>query len=219
MSITQHGNIIFVAMYTYDDAGLPIWYVITNCPVTTNGCSGDIFRVNGGTPPTVPWNGAGIVPTKVGTGTLAFTNTSAGTFSFTINNIAGSKAITQQIFATGSTPPAIDYTDLWWNPNESGWGVTLTHQFGFIFAAWFTYDAAGKPIWYVATNCPATTSGCTGALFKVDGGAPLTSVWKGVNPATQVGEVTFAFSNAANGTMRYTVNGVTTSRVITRQVY
>lgn len=55
MSLTQHGDILFVAIYTYDETGLPIWYVITNCPVTPSGCSGDIYRVNGGTPPTVPW--------------------------------------------------------------------------------------------------------------------------------------------------------------------
>jgi len=219
MSLTQHGNILFVAMYTYDAAGLPIWYVITNCPVTATGCTGDIFRVNGGTPPTVPWTGQGRVLTKVGTGTLAFTSTSRGNFNFTINNIAGSKAISQQIFATGSTPPAVDYTDLWWNPNESGWGISLTQQFGTIFAAWYAYDASGNPIWYAATNCPATATGCTAPLFRFTGGAPLTSPWTSVNPAIPVGDVTFAFTNAANGTMSYTVNGVRTSRAITRQVF
>ena len=219
MSLTQHGNILFVAMYTYDEAGLPIWYVITNCPVIANGCTGDIFRVNGGTPPTVPWTGQGRVLTKVGTGTLAFANTSAGTFNFNINNVAGSKAITQQIFASGSTPPAVDYTDLWWNPNESGWGISLTQQFGTIFAAWYTYDASGNPVWYAATNCPVTATGCTAPLFRFTGGAPLTSPWKAVNPAIPVGNITFAFTNAANGTMSYTVNGVTASRAITRQVY
>ena len=219
MSLTQHGNILFVAMYTYDDAGLPIWYVITNCPVTPNGCTGDIYRVNGGTPPTVSWTGQGRILTKVGTGTLAFANTSAGTFNFNINNIAGSKAITQQIFAGGTTPPSVDYTDLWWNPSESGWGISLTQQFGTIFAAWYTYDASGNPIWYAATNCPVTATGCTAPLYRFTGGAPLTSPWRGVNPPILVGNVTFAFTDPANGAMSYTINGVTANRVITRQAY
>ena len=219
MSLTQHGNILFVAMYTYDDAGLPIWYVITNCPVVANGCTGDIHRANGGTPPTVPWTGQGRVLTKVGTGTLAFNNSSSGTFTFNINNIAGSKAITQQIFGNSANSPAFDYTDLWWNPAESGWGVSLTQQSNIIFAAWYTYDASGNPIWYAATNCPATATGCTAPLFRFIGGAPLTSQWRGVNPPNEVGRVTFAFSDPANGTMSYTINGVTSSRVITRQVY
>ena len=219
MSLTQHGDILFVAMYTYDDAGLPIWYVITNCPVVANGCTGDIYRANGGTPPTVPWTGQGRILTKVGTGTLAFSNSSSGTFTFNINNIAGSKAITQQIFGNSANSPAFDYTDLWWNPTESGWGVSLTQQSNIIFAAWYTYDASGNPIWYAATNCPATATGCTAPLFRFTGGAPLTSPWRGVNPAALVGNITFAFTNPANGTMSYTVNGVSSSRAITRQVY
>ena len=219
MSLTQHGNILFVAMYTYDDAGLPIWYVITNCPVVANGCTGDIYRANGGTPPTVPWTGQGRILTKVGTGTLAFSNSSSGTFTFNINNIAGSKAITQQIFGNSANSPAFDYTDLWWNPTESGWGVSLTQQSNIIFAAWYTYDASGNPIWYAATNCPATATGCSAPLFRFTGGAPLTSPWRGVNPAGPVGDIKFAFTNPANGTMSYTVNGVSSSRAITRQPY
>ncbi len=219
MSVTQHGDIIFVAIYTYDAAGLPIWYVITNCPVTATGCTGDIYRVNGGTTPTLPWAGAGRVLTKVGTGTLAFANASTGAFNFTIDNVAGSKAISRQIFATGTSAPSVDYTDLWWNKNESGWGVSLTQQFGIIFAAWYAYDAAGNPAWYVATNCPVSGPGCTGVLYRVTGGAPLTSAWTAVNPATAVGSVTFAFTDAVNGTFRYTINGIESSRMIARQVY
>jgi len=219
MSLTQHGDLIFSAIYTYDAAGLPIWYVITNCPVTPSGCSGDMYRVNGGTPPTVPWTGSGRALTKVGSGTLAFADANVGTFSFTIDGVAGTKAITRQVFETGTVAPKVDYTDLWWNKDESGWGVSLTQQFGIVFAAWYTYDAAGNPVWYVATNCPVSGAGCTGTLYRVTGGTPLTAAWKPITPPTAVGEVTFAFSNAANGTMTYTINGVAASRAITRQVY
>jgi cyclophilin family peptidyl-prolyl cis-trans isomerase len=219
MSLTQHGDLIFSAIYTYDAAGLPIWYVITNCPVTTTGCSGDIFRVNGGTQPTVPWTGTGRVLTKVGTGTLTFADANAGTFSFTIDSVAGTKAITRQVFETGTVAPKVDDTDLWWNKDESGWGVSLTQQFGIVFAAWYTYDAAGNPVWYVATNCPVSGAGCTGTLYRVTGGTPLTAAWKPITPPAAVGEVTFAFTDIANGTMTYTINGVAASRAITRQVY
>ncbi len=219
MSLTQHGDLIFAAIYTYDAAGLPIWYVITNCPVTATGCTGDIYRVNGGTPPTVPWTGAGRILTRVGAGTLSFVDANAGTFNFTIDNVAGTKAIARQVFATGTAAPIADYTDLWWNQNESGWGVSLTQQFDTIFAAWYTYDAAGNPVWYVATNCPVRGAGCTGTLYRVTGGTPLTAAWKPITPPTAVGEVTFAFTDVASGTMNYTINGVAASRVITRQVY
>lgn len=219
MSITQHGNMVFAAIYTYDDTGLPTWYVIPNCPVNNTSCTGDIYKVTGGTSPAVAWNGSGKVVTKVGNGTLTFSSTSIGAFTFTINNVAGSKTITQQVFATGTTPPVIDYTDLWWNPNESGWGVSLTQQFSNIFAAWYTYDGTGKAIWYVVPNCPVSGAGCTGKLYQVTGGESLTTAWNGTNPAQEVGSATFGFTDASTGTMNYTLNGVTSSRVITRQAF
>ncbi|MEO8101221.1 MAG: peptidylprolyl isomerase [Betaproteobacteria bacterium] len=219
MSITQHGNMIFAALYTYDDVGLPTWYVIPNCPVSSLSCTGDIYKVTGGTSPALTWNGSAKNVTRVGSGTLTFSNTSTGAFTYNINNIAGSKAITQQVFATGTTPPAVDYTDLWWNANESGWGISLTQQFGTIFAAWYTYDALGKAIWYVVPNCPVSGTGCTGTLYQVTGGEPLTTAWNGTNTPTVAGSVTLAFTDAASGTMSYTLNGVNASRVIVRQVY
>ena len=44
---------------------------------------------------------------------------------------------------------AANYTDLWWNADESGWGVTLVHQNDKVFGVWYVYDASGKPLWIV----------------------------------------------------------------------
>ncbi|MEP7154513.1 MAG: peptidylprolyl isomerase [Betaproteobacteria bacterium] len=227
MSVTQHDDILFAALYTYDDAGRPTWYVIPNCPLTiTNGpvtvtsCTGDMYKVNGATPPTVPWNGAGKVTTKVGTGTLTYPKLTDGTLSFTINGQSGSKAITQQIFASGTTPPPIDYTDLWWNPNESGWGISLTQQYNIIFAAWYTYDNFGNPIWYVVANCPVVNGNlCSGTLYQVNGGEALYRAWNGTDSTLAVGSVSFYFADPANATMTYDINSVQSSRSITRQVF
>ena len=30
--------------------------------------------------------------------------------------------------------PAVNYTDLWWNAAESGWGINVTHQDQILFA-------------------------------------------------------------------------------------
>jgi hypothetical protein len=218
MSITEHTGTIFSAIYTYDQSGAPTWYTIPNCPIAAgSSCSGALYKVTGGTNPVLPWNGSGIVVSSAGSGTLAFTDANNGTFNFTINGVTSSKAISRGIVATGSTAPAVDYTDLWWNTSQSGWGVALTHQYAMIFVAWYTYDASGKAIWYVASNCPLVGTGCTGTLYQVTGGSPLTSVWNGSHTAiTPVGSVSFAFSDANNGTMSYTINGISASRAITR---
>jgi len=215
-TVTQHGNMIFNAFYTYDDNNQPTWYTMSSCPLIGWSCTGDIQRVTGGTPPMQAWSGA-VKPASVGSGTLTFTDANSGTLYFTINGVSGSKKISRFVFATGATPPSVDYTDLWWNPNESGWGVALTQQYGMMFAAWYAYDASGNPIWYVASSCPVVGSGCTGDLYQVTGGASLTSAWKAVNPSAKVGTVTFAFSDANNGKMSYSINNVAGSRNITRQ--
>src|SRR6476661_2986839 len=39
------------------------------------------------------------------------------------------------------------FSDLWWNPAESGWGVTVDHQQDVMFLTFFVYRADGSPYW------------------------------------------------------------------------
>ena len=42
-----------------------------------------------------------------------------------------------------------DFTDLYYDPAEPGWGVSVTQiASGGLFLIWFLYDADGKPVWY-----------------------------------------------------------------------
>ncbi len=36
-------------------------------------------------------------------------------------------------------------SDLWWNPNESGWGLSLSHHGDSLFAVWYTYGPDNRP--------------------------------------------------------------------------
>jgi len=223
LSLTQRGAIMFMAWYTYDAGGAPIWYVMSNCVVVGNGCSGTIFSVSGGRPLTVPWGNPTLNVGTAGQGSFAFSDANNGTLTYTLNSVAGVKNITRQIFATSGAIPPIDYTALYWSApanSESGWGVSITQQFGIIFVAMFTYDATGKPIWYVASNCTVTANSCTGALFQVNGGRVPTTVWGlpalVVNP---VGNITINFTDAFNGTMNFTINNVAGTKPITKQFF
>jgi hypothetical protein len=117
-------------------------------------------------------------------------------------------------------PPAsgTNFTDLWWNANESGWGVSITHHAtGVAFIAWYTYDGFGAPKWYVASECRISNSRCTGTLYETSGPA----FGPTFNPAQvsvrAVGSITFSFTSANNGTMSYQLNGASGSKAITRQ--
>ena len=225
MSITQHNSTNFAAIYSYDQAGQPTWYVISSCPlISVVSCTGDIYKVAGGNSPDVPWTATGkVVVSSVGTGTLTFIDTNHAIFDYILNGIAGSKYIEREFFDNGTAQFAVDYTDMWWNPNESGWGVALTQDHGMVFAAWYAYDVNGKAIWYVASACTLTSTAsgnsCTGEVYQVTGGSPLTTAWNANIAVKSAGSVTFTFSDGSNGIMSYSLNGVAGTRAISREPF
>ena len=76
-----------------------------------------------------------------------------------------------------ATPQLRNATDIWYNNQESGWGVNLIHQGSTIFASLFVYDAAGQPRWYTASDLHGSdgpnsnSTKYTGALYESTGPA------------------------------------------------
>ena len=138
-------------------------------------------------------------------------------FFMTLFALGSSVTASSYTIDTASSPSVL--TGLWWNSTESGWGLTITQQYGVIFVAMYTYDAANNPIWYVITNCPVVAGGCTGDIFKVRGGSPLTANWAPNLGLTKVGSGTLAFSDANTAAMNFVIDGVNGSKAITRQVF
>jgi hypothetical protein len=220
VSVTQHAAMVFISWYTYDQTGTPIWYTISSCPILVNACTGDIYEISGGKSFVTPWDDSAKVITKAGTGILSMLNEHTGVFSFTVNGLSGSKSITRSVFTTGSTLPDPDFSDLWWTPGESGWGVALTQQHETIFATLFGYDEAGDPIWYFASNCKVSGTSCSGDLYKTAGGINPFETWDGANLAlSKVGFVEFAFADSTNGVMNLFIDGVSGTKVITRLLF
>ena len=103
-----------------------------------------------------------------------------------------------------------DYTDTWYIPAESGWGVNFTQTDNFIFATFFIYDADKKPTWYTAHLTWDGHSQFAGPL-KLTNGTKFSAPW---NPKelteAQAGTASFTPSTANNyeGTLTYAVTGV-----------
>jgi hypothetical protein len=118
---------------------------------------------------------------------------------------------------------AASFEGLWLKGDEAGWGVNITHQGTTLFATWFTYDTDGSGMWLVMSNGTQTSPGnFTGTLYRTVGPAFSASPFNSIAfPAnyTTVGTLSFSFTDANNGTMSYTVNGVTQSKAITRFIY
>jgi hypothetical protein len=117
-----------------------------------------------------------------------------------------------------ATTFSVDYTDLWYNPAEDGWGINLIQQNNIIFATLFVYGSDQSARWYVASDLEGTSTTFSGALYQTTGpyfGAP----WTTKGPVTQVGTMTLTFGSNTTATLSYTVNGVTVVKSIQRQTW
>jgi hypothetical protein len=231
INFSHQGDTIFATWFTYDATGKGWWLVMTAPKTAPNTYSGTLYQTTGPVFNAAPFNPAQVTPTQVGTGTLSFSDANNGTFAYTVNGISQTKNITRQVFGTlptcaasaGSPAGTINYQALWWAApagSESGWGVNFAHEGDTIFATWFTYDVDGKPMWLVAT-APKTGPGTyAGTLYRTTGPAFNAVPF---NPAsvvpTQVGAVTISFTDGNTGTFAYTVNSVSQSKAVTRQVF
>jgi len=227
INLNHQGDKIFATLFTYGDDGRPLWLVLPDGPKQADGSyQGSLYRATGPAFNAVPWTP--ITPQVVGTMRLAFTGTNAGTLTYTYLGRTVTKAITRQQFRTLPTCTwssfdrsfAFNFTDLWWNPAESGWGVNITQQEQTFFATLFTYAPNGQPMWYVMSDGePGAAAGSwTGALYRTTGPAFDAFPWTSITPA-QVGTMTFAFENGNTGTMTYTVDAVSVTKQIQRQVF
>ena len=112
---------------------------------------------------------------------------------------------------------AANYTDLWWNAAESGWGLNLNHQSDILFGTLFTYAADGGAMWLVASRLDLQPDGSfTGPLYRIRGPAFNANPWGAVVP-TEVGTMRVTFTDTGHGSVTYTVNGTAVTKQIERQ--
>ena len=113
---------------------------------------------------------------------------------------------------------AHEYTDVYYDPAESGWGFFVVQSNTFEFLAFFIYGSDGKPTWYTAQLTDNGTGTFTGAVYATTGTYfPLP--W---NPAqltaSAVGTATFQPTDNYHATFTYTINGVgTVMKTVQRQ--
>jgi hypothetical protein len=225
ISFTQRRNVVFGAWYTYDSTGKPKWYVASNCALpagvtgTTGSCTGSLYQVTGPTFFGGNFNPSLDTVTSVGTLSVNFAGANQASMTYSVNGQGRTVSIVRQSFQAGATAPAVDYTDLWWNPGESGWGAVITQQYGVIFLAWYVYDAGGNPVWYVAPDCVLSGSSCSGTVYATTGPPLGPSFDPNAVHATAVGSVVVNFSDANNASLSYNVNGTTGLKQITRQTF
>jgi hypothetical protein len=115
-----------------------------------------------------------------------------------------------------------NFSDQWWNPNESGWGASVLQQYDTLFVDLFVYAPDGRPTWYTAAARYQPQSGRTlfaGDLYVTSG------PWFGAffNPAAVgarfVGTLQFDANSTDVATLTYSVDGIVVTKAVERQLW
>lgn len=134
----------------------------------------------------------------------------------------------ENVMRSATSSPAVDattdpanYSDLWWNPDEPGWGLSVHHHASSnVFATWFVYDADGAPVWY-SMQPGQWTSKTTymGPVYKATGPHFQGPHDNAKVSLRNVGSGTLAFSDHATGTFTYDIDGAKATKAITRMTF
>ncbi|HEX7558335.1 MAG TPA: hypothetical protein VF386_04015 [Usitatibacter sp.] len=240
----QGGNTMSSVLFVYGADGKPTWYVAPNLSSCSANfptwlainCSGPIYQTTG------PWFGAGpFTPSSVTvreagqfqgyfTGALpgsAYPRPREMTLTYTIDgatvikprlqfqDVSGSSSVN---FSKADSP----FTDLWWNPDESGWGVGIFQYRGALFGVLFVYGVNGKPTWYIASlrettkAADATERWFEGPVFATRGSWWFTSPFA-LSDVREAGTARIVFPLAgSNAALSYTIDGNSVQSVIRR---
>jgi len=123
------------------------------------------------------------------------------------------------LFTSVPAKSYMDWSDIWFNPAESGWGVNLVQSYDFMFATFFIYDANGSPTWYTAEMTWNDASlGFTGPLYATTGTGFALPWQPGNVTATVVGAASFVPTQNVSyrGTLSYSLNA--TSLTVTKPI-
>jgi hypothetical protein len=231
INFAHQGNIIFATWFTYDLTGKDWWLTMTAQNTAPGVYSGTLYVTTGPAFNAVPFDPADVKLTPVGMGTLTFSDANDGSFAYTVNGVSQTKSITREVFgtlptcatATTSLAAATNYQDLWWAAPagvEAGWGVNLTEESNTIFATWFTYDLDGTPMWLSVTAANTVPGAFMGTLYRTAGPAFNAVPFNPANVVlTAVGTASFTFSDGNDASFAYTVNGISQTKAITREVF
>jgi len=137
-----------------------------------------------------------------------------------------SMAVAALLGGAATYASAENYSDIWWNPGESGWGVTIADHETNIFGVLYAYRSDSKPVWFTIPGGTFSQGRriFQGDVYKTTGPSYTNPVF---NPAfvaaTKVGSASFDFTppGLASGVavFSYVIDGVSKIKQIQRQSF
>jgi streptogramin lyase len=111
------------------------------------------------------------------------------------------------------------YSDMWWaGATENGWGMSIQQHGQTQFNAFYVYDNAGKPIWYVMPggtwNSDFTVY--SGSIYRPTSSPLNNYVATQFQVGSPVGNVTISFTSISTATLQYVIDGIAGQKSIQR---
>jgi hypothetical protein len=229
LSVEHQAEVILAGWFTFDAAGAPRWLslIAGKADADREVYSGSLYRTSGPPFDATPFDPAQVMRNEVGVASLTFADDGSGTFDAVVDGKPFSAPIARYAFADPvpacgfgvlqDLTEATNYQGVWWAApaeSESGWGVSIAHQGDVLLATWFTYDAAGQPLWLSAVAPQRGPADYVGTLYESRAATGSPPVQR-----TPAGAVAFTFLDGNDGQFTYSYKGVTQTRAITREVF
>lgn len=230
LNVVHQGSILFAAWYVYGADGKVLWMITAATRQADGRYVGAVNSFDG-----IPFNLINNAQSNTSTHARGEARISLGAdgklnFDYTLDNISQVRRLERAVFVanpptctftTGSRLAASNYTDVWWQQSESGWGISIVHQGDLIFIAWYTYDANGKAMWVTGLATRQANGSFTGELNRPVSGSPFNAINGPATtfPVPTVGSFSLNFSNGQTGSFNYTLDGVNQTKPITRLVF
>jgi hypothetical protein len=214
--LDQQGTSLFGTLFIEDADGVPGWYVMSNGKRQPDGSfAGLLYRTRG------PVSRAIANLAAVGTMRITPKGDGSASLAYDISGAQHNTTVTRQQFAqaerkcrwstdvSARDAATSNFTSLWFDPAQPGWGVALSHRADTMFGVVFTYDAQDRASWAVMSNGLRQADGSVaGALYRTGGKA-----------VTSSGTMTLQFHTGNAATLSYVLDGNQMTRSIVRQFF
>jgi len=128
------------------------------------------------------------------------------------------EAATLRTWLSGAPMPMDDYTGMWSNPAEPGWGMTIVQaESNHVFVVLFVQDAAGQSAWFaLSEGAWRTAAVLEGRLYRATGAAFAQAYDRSKFALSAVGDARIEFDANDGAVLTVTIDGLTTVKAIRR---
>ena len=136
------GENLFMIWYVYRDDATPVWYLAS--ATYQPNWQADLLEFSW------DFNSRTATPTVVGSVNLTFTDATHAQFSWQIGDSSGNESMQRLKISNQITSK--QFTGTFYNPQDSGWGLSVYTQGQAIAALVYYYDDSGKSRWSLGSG-------------------------------------------------------------------